>query len=54
MENTKNVKNENRQKLIILEGFSQNGHHHLFQRMFLRIIAPVNNYFRHFFDYDIF
>ena len=46
--------NENLQKLIILEGFSQNGYHHLFQRIFLRIIAPVKIDFRHFFEYDIF
>ena len=45
---------ENLQKLIILEGFRQNGDHHLFQRIFLRIIAPVKIEFRHFFDYDIF
>ena len=32
----------------MLEGFSQNGHHHLFQRIFLRIIALANIYFRHF------
>ena len=50
----KNNKNENHQKLIILEGFSQNGYHHLFQRIFLRIIAPVKIDFRHFFEYDIF
>ena len=49
----KNNKNENHQKLIILEGFSQNGYHHLFQRIFLRIIAPVKIDFRHFFEYDI-
>ena len=46
--------NLNHQKLIILEGFSQNGYHHLFQRIFLRIIAPVKIDFRHFFEYDIF
>ena len=50
----KNNKNENHQKLIILEGFSQNGYHHLFQRIFLRIIAPVKIDFRHFFEYDFF
>ena len=41
-------------KLIIFEGFSQNGYHHLFQRIFLRIIAPVNIYFQPFFEHDIF
>ena len=50
----KNNKNENHQKLIILEGFSQNGYHHLFQRIFLRIIAPVKIGFRHFFNNIIF
>ena len=54
MKNMKNNKNENLQKLIILEGFSQNGYHHLFQRIFLRIIAPVKIDFRHFFEYDMF
>ena len=44
----KNNNNENHQKIIILEGFSQNGYHHLFQRIFLRIIAPVKIDFRHF------
>ena len=53
MQNYKNYKNENHQKLIIFEGFSQNGHHHLFQRIFLHIIAPVKIDFRHFFEYDI-
>ena len=32
----------------------QNGYHHIFQRIFLRILAPVKIDFRHFFDYDIF
>ena len=50
----KNVKMEIFKKLIILEGFMQNGHHHLFQRIFLRIIAPVKIDFRHFFEYYIF
>ena len=31
--NTKNVKNENRQKHIILEGSRQNGLHHWIQRI---------------------
>ena len=53
-EKCKTCQNENLQKLIILEGFSQNGHHHLFQRMFLRIIAPVKIDFRYFFEYGIF
>ena len=51
---TKKSQNENHQKLIIFEGFSQNGYHHLFQRIFLRIIALANINFRHFFGYDIF
>ena len=42
----KTCQNEHLQKLIILEGFSQNGHHHLFQRICLRIITLVNIYFR--------
>ena len=54
MKKCKKCLNENLQKLIILEGFRQNGHHHLFQRIFLRIIAPVKIDVRHFFDYDIF
>ena len=54
MKIVKNVKMNIFKKLIILEGFSQNGHHHLFQRIFLRIIAPVKIDFRHFFEYDIF
>ena len=37
----KNDKNENRQKHVISEGFSQNGHHHRIQHNFLRILAPV-------------
>ena len=36
-------------KLIILEGFRQNGHHHWIQRIVLRIIAPVKIDFRFFF-----
>ena len=54
MKKYETCQNENLQKLIILEGFSQNGHHHLFQRIFLRIIAPVKIDFRHFFEYDFF
>ena len=50
----KKCQNENLQKLIILEGFRQNGHHHLFQRIFLRIIAPVKIDFQYLFDYDLF
>ena len=50
----KNDKHENHNKLIILEGFRQNGHHHWIQRIFLRILAPVKIDFRHLFDYDIF
>ena len=48
--NIKNVKNENRQKLIILEGFRQNGLQIRIQRNFLRISTPVKIDFRHFFE----
>ena len=48
--NIKNDKNEHRQKHVILEGFSQNGHHHRIQRIFLRISTPVKIIFRHFFE----
>ena len=34
-------KNENLQKIIILEGFKQNGHYHRNQRIFLRIKSCV-------------
>ena len=44
----------NLQKLIILEGFRQNGHHHWIQHIFLRIVAPIKIDFRHFFENDIF
>ena len=50
----KNVKNENRKQYVILEGFRQNGLHHWIQRIFLRIVAPVKNSFRLFFEDDIF
>ena len=50
---TKKSQNSNHQKLILFEGFSQNGYHHFFQRICLRILAPVNILFWHFFDYDI-
>ena len=53
MKKIEKCQNENLQKLIILEGFSQNGHHHLFQRIFLRIIAPVKIDFHFFFEHDI-
>ena len=33
----KRYKNVNLQKLIVLEGFMQNGHYHRNQRIFLRI-----------------
>ena len=39
--NAKNVKNENCQKLIIFEGFRQNGLQIRIQRNFLRISTPV-------------
>ena len=51
---TKNVKNENCQKLIIFEGFRQNGLQIRIQRNFLRISTPVKIDFRHFFETDIF
>ena len=50
----KNVKNENRQKLIIFEGFRQNGLQIRIQRIFLRISTPVKIIFRHFFENVIF
>ena len=50
----KNVKNENRQKHVILEGFRQNGLQIRNQRIFLRIVAPVKIDFRHLFDFYIF
>ena len=50
----KNVKNENCQKLIIFEGFRQNGLQIRIQRNFLRISTPVKIDFRHFFENDIF
>ena len=53
MKKYKTYQNEKLQKLISLEGFSQNGHHHLFQRIFLRIIAPVKIDFHFFFEHDI-
>ena len=52
--NIKNMKNENCQKLIILEGFRQNGLQIRIQRNFLRISTPVKIDFRHFFENDIF
>ena len=52
--NIKNVKNENCQKLIIFEGFRQNGLQIRIQRNFLRISTPVKIDFRHFFENDIF
>ena len=45
----KNVKNEHRQKHVILEGFSQNGLQIRNQRIFLRIVAEVKVDFGHFF-----
>ena len=52
--NMKNVKNENCQKLIIFEGFRQNGLQIRIQSNFLRISTPVKIDFRHFFKNDIF
>ena len=51
---SKACQNGKLQKLIILEGFCQNGLHILIQRIFLRILAPVKIDFRHFFENDIF
>ena len=48
----KHVKIKILKQLIIFEGFSQNGHHHWIQRIFLHIVAPVKIYFRHFFEND--
>ena len=39
----------NFKKLIILEGFKQNGYYHRNQRIFLRIKSCVKIDFRHFF-----
>ena len=50
----KNIENENRQKLIIFEGFRQNGLQIRIQRNFLRISTPGKIDFRHFFENDIF
>ena len=51
--NMKNVKNENYQKLIIFEGFRQNGLQIQIQRNFLLISTPVKIDFRHSFENDI-
>ena len=48
MKNMKISKNENLQKLIILEGFMQNGLQNRNQRNFLRRTSCVKTYFRHF------
>ena len=47
-ENMKDYKNVNLQKLIVLEGFMQNGHYHRNQRIFLRRTSYVKIDFRHF------
>ena len=52
--NIKKCKNENCQKLIIFEGFRQNGLQIRIQRNFLRISTPVKIDFRHFFEKGIF
>ena len=54
MKNIKNEKNENHQKLIILEGFSQNGLQILIQRTFLHITAWSKIDFRHFLKIYVF
>ena len=48
MKNMKIYKNENLQKLIILEGFMQNGCQNRNQRIFLRRTSCVKIDFRHF------
>ena len=48
------MQNENRRKLVIFEGFRQNGLQIRIQRNFLRISTPVKIYFRHFFEHDNF
>ena len=50
MQKYKKYENANRQKLIIFEGFRQNGLQIRIQRNFLRISTPVKIYFRHFFE----
>ena len=47
MKNMKIYKNENLQKLIILEGFMQNGLQNRNQRIFLRRTSCVKIDFRH-------
>ena len=54
MKNMKIYKNENLQKLIILEGFMQNGFQNRNQRIFLRRTSCVKIDFRHFFDFSDF
>ena len=54
IEKCKNIKNENCQKHVILEGFRQNGLQIRIQRNFLRISTPVKIDFRHFLENDIF
>ena len=54
MKNMKKYKNENLQKLIILEGFMQNGLQNRNQRIFLRRTSCVKIDFRHFFGFQFF
>ena len=54
MQKYENIKNENCQKLIIFEGFRQNGLQIRIQRNFLRISTPVKIDFGHFFENDTF
>ena len=54
MKNMKKYKNENLQKLIILEGFMQNGYYHRNQRNSLRIKSCVKSDFRYFLKNMIF
>ena len=56
MKTMKTYRNENLQKLIILEGFMQNGLQNRNQRKFLRIESCVKIVFRHLlkkYDFDI-
>ena len=53
MKNLKTYKNHNLQKLIVLEGFMQNGLQNRNQRNFLRRTSCVKIDFRHLFDFFI-
>ena len=53
LNNCTNDKHKDHQQLIILKGFRQNGLRHWIQRILLRRVAPVNNYFRHLLEVSI-